>query len=99
MKARKIVYDKNDDATGLAIYDDSGLMEIDIFDAKRALEGNVFLARIEKKIRLANDKYGNNALVIIEEGRIIASNALPTTFNFNDDFPCLNPLFIKILYI
>lgn len=56
MKATKIVYDKNDDVSGIAVYDDRGLMEIDIFDAKRALEGSVFLARIEKKIKLANDK-------------------------------------------
>ena len=66
MNARKIVYDKNDDATGLAIFDDKGLMEIDIFDAKRALEGNVFLARIEKKIPLANDRFG--FMVNIGEG-------------------------------
>ncbi len=56
MNARKIIYDKNDEVSGIAVYDDSGLMEIDIFDAKRALEGNVFLARIDKKIKLANDK-------------------------------------------
>ena len=56
MKATKTVYDKNDEVSGIAVYDDSGLMEIDIFDAKRALEGNVFLARIDKKIKLANDK-------------------------------------------
>ena len=66
MKARKIIYDKNEDATGLAIYDDSGLMEIDIFDAKRALEGSVFLARIDKKIKLANERFG--FLVNIGEG-------------------------------
>ena len=41
-------------------------MEIDIFDAKRALEGNVFLARIEKKIPLANDRFG--FMVNIGEG-------------------------------
>ena len=66
MKARKIVYDKNENATGLAIYDENGLMEIDIFDAKRALEGSVFLARIDKKIKLANDRFG--FLVNIGEG-------------------------------
>lgn len=67
MKARKIVYDKNENATGLAIYDDKALMEIDIFDAKRALEGSIFLARIDKKIKLANDRFG--FLVDIGEGR------------------------------
>ena len=56
MNATKIVYDKNEQASGIAIFDDSGLMEIDICDANRALEGNVFLARIDKKVKLANDK-------------------------------------------
>ena len=75
MKARKIIYDKNEDATGLAIYDDSGLMEIDIFDAKRALEGSVFLAHIDKKIKLANDKFG--FLVNIGEGYEAFLNSSP----------------------
>ena len=57
MKATKIVYDKNEQATGIAIFDEDGLMEIDICDTKRALEGNIFLAHIDKKVRLANDKY------------------------------------------
>lgn len=66
MKARKIIYDGNEDTFGIAIYDDSGLMEIDIYDAKRALEGSVFLARIDKKIKLANEKFG--FMVNIGEG-------------------------------
>lgn len=66
MKARKIIYDRNNEATGIAVYDDNGLMEIDIFDAKRALEGSVFLARINKKIPLANEKFG--FMVNIGEG-------------------------------
>lgn len=57
MKATRIVYDQNEQAAGIAIFDESGLMEIDICDTKRALEGNVFLARIDKKVKLANDKY------------------------------------------
>lgn len=57
MKATKIVYDRNEQAAGIAIYDASGLMEIDISDTQRALEGNVFLARINKKVKLANDKF------------------------------------------
>lgn len=58
MKAQKIVYDRNDEAFGIAIFDDKGLMEIDIFDQTRALEGNVYLGRIVKKIKLADDKFG-----------------------------------------
>ena len=58
MKAEKIVYDHNDASFGLAVFDESGLMEIDIYTEKRAVEGNVYLGRIVKKINLANDKYG-----------------------------------------
>lgn len=58
MKAEKIVYDRNDGASGIAVFDDKGLMEIDIYNENRALEGNVYLGRIVKKISLANDKYG-----------------------------------------
>lgn len=58
MKAQKIVYDRNDEAFGIAVFDDNGLMEIDIYNEKRALEGNVYLGKISKKIKLAEDKYG-----------------------------------------
>lgn len=58
MKAEKIVYDRNDDAFGIAVFDAEGLMEIDIYNDHRAIEGNVYLGRIVKKINLANDKYG-----------------------------------------
>ena len=58
MKAEKIVYDRNDDAFGIAGFDAEGLMEIDIYNDHRAIEGNVYLGRIVKKINLANDKYG-----------------------------------------
>ena len=58
MKAEKIVYDRNEEAFGIAVFDNTGLMEIDIYNDSRALEGNVYLGRIVKKINLANDKYG-----------------------------------------
>lgn len=58
MKAEKIVYDRNEDAFGIAVFDAEGLMEIDIYNDHRAIEGNVYLGRIVKKINLANDKYG-----------------------------------------
>lgn len=58
MKADKIVYDKNDDAFGIAVFDEKGPAEIDIYNESRALEGNVYLGKIVKKINLANDRYG-----------------------------------------
>ena len=58
MKAEKIVYDRNEDVFGIAVFDAEGLMEIDIYNDHRAIEGNVYLGRIVKKINLANDKYG-----------------------------------------
>ena len=58
MKAEKIVYDRNDEAFGIAVFDNSGLMEIDIYNDSRAIEGNVYLGKIVKKINLSNDKYG-----------------------------------------
>jgi hypothetical protein len=32
MKAEKIVYDRNEDAFGIAVFDAEGLMEIDIYN-------------------------------------------------------------------
>lgn len=58
MKADKIVYDKNDDAFGIAVFDEKGPAEIDIYNESHALEGNVYLGKIVKKINLANDRYG-----------------------------------------
>ena len=58
MKAEKIVYDHNDTSFGLAVFDANGLMEIDIYSENRAVEGNVYLGKIVKKINLANDKFG-----------------------------------------
>ena len=58
MQAEKIVYDHNESSFGIAVFDHTGLMEIDIYSANRAVEGNVYLGKIVKKINLANDKYG-----------------------------------------
>ena len=58
MLAQKIVYDHNDTSFGIAVFDENGLAEVDIYNEKRALEGNVYLARIVKKINLAHDKVG-----------------------------------------
>ena len=52
MKAEKIVYDHNDTSFGLAVFDANGLMEIDIYSENRAVEGNVYLGKIVKKINI-----------------------------------------------
>ena len=58
MKAQRIIYDRNDEAFGIAVFDEKGLAEIDVYNESRAIEGNVYLGKIVKKINLANDKYG-----------------------------------------
>ena len=66
MKAEKIIYDRNDEAFGIAVFDDAGLAEIDIYNEDRAREGNVYLGKIVKKINLSNEKYG--FMVDIDDG-------------------------------
>ncbi len=77
MKAQKIVYDRNDEAFGIAVFDDTGLMEIDIYNDDRAIEGNVYLGKIVKKISLANDKYG--FIVDVGDGHEAFLNAYEPT--------------------
>ena len=73
MNAQKIVYDRNEEAFGIAVFDNTGLMEIDIYNDSRAIEGNVYLGKIIKKINLANDRYG--FIVDIGDGREAFLNA------------------------
>lgn len=77
MKAQRIVFDKNDEAFGIAVFDENGLAEIDIYNDSRAIEGNVYLGKIVKKINLANDKYG--FLVDIGDGREAFLNSYEPT--------------------
>lgn len=58
MNAEKIVFDRNDEASGIAVFDSNGLAEIDIYSENRAIEGNVYLGKIVKKVNLANGKFG-----------------------------------------
>jgi len=67
MNAEKIIFDRNEDTSGIAVFDTEGLAEIDIYNESRAIEGNVYLGRIVKKISLANNKYG--FMVNIGDGR------------------------------
>lgn len=73
MKACKIVYDSNDEAFGIAVFDDKGPAEIDIYNESRAIEGNVYLGKIIKKINLANNRYG--FMVDIGDGKAAFLNS------------------------
>ena len=66
MQAERIIYDHNESSFGIAVFDADGLAEIDIYNENRAMEGNVYLGRIVKKINLAHDKYG--FMVNIDDG-------------------------------
>lgn len=77
MKAKKIIFDRNDETSGIAVFDDTGLMEIDIYNENRAIEGNVYLGRISKKISLANDRTG--FMVNIGDGREAFLNSYEPT--------------------
>lgn len=77
MKAEKIIFDRNDETSGIAVFDETGLMEIDIYNENRAIEGNVYLGRISKKICLANDRTG--FMVNIGDGREAFLNSYEPT--------------------
>lgn len=77
MKAEKIIFDRNDETSGIAVFDGTGLMEIDIYNENRAIEGNVYLGRISKKISLANDRTG--FMVNIGDGREAFLNSYEPT--------------------
>ena len=77
MKAEKIIFDRNDETSGIAVFDDTGLIEIDIYNENRAIEGNVYLGRISKKISLANDRTG--FMVNIGDGREAFLNSYEPT--------------------
>ena len=77
MKAEKIIFDRNDETSGIAVFDDTGLMEIDIYNENRAIEGNVYLGRISKKISLAN--YRTGFMVNIGDGREAFLNSYEPT--------------------
>ena len=77
MKAEKIIFDRNDETSGIAVFGENGLMEIDIYNENRAIEGNVYLGRISKKISLANDRTG--FMVNIGDGREAFLNSYEPT--------------------
>lgn len=58
IKADTIVYEKSGKDACLAVLGDNKLTEFELFNENGAVEGNVYLGRITKKIDLAENKYG-----------------------------------------
>ncbi len=53
-----IIYDKNSSVTGIAVLEDGVLSEVEIVTGNQALSGNVYLAKITKKVTLFGDQEG-----------------------------------------
>ena len=58
MIADTLIYEKNGNNVRLASLDNSQMVEFDLFNENNAIEGNIYLARIKKKIDLANGHTG-----------------------------------------
>lgn len=58
IKADTIVYEKSGTDACLAVLDNGQLREFELFNEQGAVEGNVYLGKIEKKIDLSDDKIG-----------------------------------------
>ena len=58
IKADTIIYEKSGTDACLAVLDNGQLREFEVFNEQGAVEGNVYLGRIEKKIDLSDDKVG-----------------------------------------
>lgn len=58
IKADTIVYEKSGNDACLAVLDNGKLKEFNLFNEEGALEGNVYLGRIIKKVDLAENKFG-----------------------------------------
>lgn len=73
MSIDTIVYETKANTTRIALLGDGELKEIEIIEANRALEGNIYLGKISKKIDLAHGKQG--FFVDLGEGRDAFLNA------------------------
>ena len=58
MIANTLVYEKNNNEIRLAALDNGSMVEFDIYNENNAVEGNIYLGRIKKKINLANNHTG-----------------------------------------
>lgn len=73
MSIDTIVYEAKTSSTRIALLEDGDLKELEIVEENRALEGNVYLGKIMRKIELANGKIG--FFVELGEGRESFLNA------------------------
>ncbi len=55
MIADTLIYEKNNNKVRLAALDDTKMTEFDMYDENNAIEGNIYLGRIVKKINTANN--------------------------------------------
>ena len=58
MMADVLVYEKNGNEVRLAAVDNSRMVEFDLYNESHAVEGNIYLGRIKKKLDLANGHTG-----------------------------------------
>lgn len=58
MIADTLVYEKNNNNIRLAALDNGDLVEFDLYNESNAIEGNIYLGRIKKKLDLANGHTG-----------------------------------------
>ena len=58
MIADTLIYEKNNETVRLAAIDNGTMVEFDLYNEKNAVEGNIYLGKINKKIELANGHFG-----------------------------------------
>lgn len=58
MSVDTIIYDKNSNASGIALCSGGEVKELEIIDENQSISGNIYLGKISKKISLAHDKEG-----------------------------------------
>ena len=68
-----IIYESANDTARIALLNNGDLRELEIIEANRALEGNIYLGKICRKIELANGKQG--FFVELSDGREAFLNA------------------------
>ena len=73
MSIDTIVYESKNTATRIALLSGGELVELEIVPENRAVEGNIYLGKIARKVDLANGKIG--FFVELGEGREAFLNA------------------------
>ena len=76
MIADTLVYEKNNNEIRLAALDNGSMVEFDIYNENNAVEGNIYLGRIKKKINLANNHTGFLVDIGDEEEAFLHEQAL-----------------------